>query len=185
MKRKTAREILAESFYELSETKDIDKITIREIAENCGYSPATFYRNFRDKYDLIAWAYTESLAKIMGRIESEGYTWEDILLQVAGLFEKERDYLANLLLHTTGHDAFLRHMGNINTETLRSHILRNNGGRKLDERTEAVIRVYCLGTVSLSCEWILGEFTASREELADIYEKALPEVLQPYLNERK
>ena len=47
MKRKTAKEILAESFRELAE----------EIADNCEYSPATFYRHFRDKYDLIAWDY--------------------------------------------------------------------------------------------------------------------------------
>lgn len=44
MKRKTAGELLAESFRELAETKSIDLITVREIAGNCGYSPATFYR---------------------------------------------------------------------------------------------------------------------------------------------
>ena len=34
--------------------KNVDnKITIQDIVDNCGYSPATFYRNFRDKYDLI------------------------------------------------------------------------------------------------------------------------------------
>ncbi len=36
MKRKTAREILAESFREVAEKKPIDKITIRDIVDNCG-----------------------------------------------------------------------------------------------------------------------------------------------------
>lgn len=45
MKRKTTKEILAESFHELAELKPIDKITIQDIVDNCGYSPATFYRN--------------------------------------------------------------------------------------------------------------------------------------------
>ena len=45
MKRKTSKEILAESFREVSERKPIDKITIRDITEDCGYSPATFYRH--------------------------------------------------------------------------------------------------------------------------------------------
>lgn len=54
MKRKTAKEILTASFQELAEKKSVDKITIQEIVDNCGYSPATFYRNFKDKYDLIA-----------------------------------------------------------------------------------------------------------------------------------
>lgn len=37
MKSKTAKEILAESFREVAETKQIDKITIRDIVDNCGY----------------------------------------------------------------------------------------------------------------------------------------------------
>ena len=37
MKRKTVKEILAESFREVAETKPIDKITIRDIVDNCGY----------------------------------------------------------------------------------------------------------------------------------------------------
>ena len=57
MKRKTAKELLAESFRELAQDRDIDKITVQDIAKNCGYSIATFYRQFRDKYDLIAWDY--------------------------------------------------------------------------------------------------------------------------------
>ena len=54
MKRKTAKEVLSESFREIAERKEADKITVKDITENCGYSPATFYRRFRDKYDLIA-----------------------------------------------------------------------------------------------------------------------------------
>ena len=54
LKRKTAKEILAESFREVAEHKNIDKITVRDITENCGYSSAAVYRQFRDKYDRIA-----------------------------------------------------------------------------------------------------------------------------------
>ena len=57
MKRKTTKEILAESFRELAENRPVDKITIQEIVDNCDYSPATFYRHFKDKYDMIAWDY--------------------------------------------------------------------------------------------------------------------------------
>ncbi|MBQ3273942.1 MAG: helix-turn-helix transcriptional regulator, partial [Christensenellaceae bacterium] len=61
MKRQTAKDILVASFRELAEKRTIDKITIKEITVNCGYSPATFYRHFNDKYDLIAWDYTRKL----------------------------------------------------------------------------------------------------------------------------
>ena len=73
MKRKTAKEILTASFQELAAVKSIDKITIQEIADNCGYSPATFYRNFKDKYDLIAWEHTRAVAEIVDRVGADDY----------------------------------------------------------------------------------------------------------------
>ena len=59
MKRKTAKEILSDSFRELAQVKPVDRITVKDITDNCGYSPATFYRQFKDKYDLIAWEFPE------------------------------------------------------------------------------------------------------------------------------
>ncbi len=41
MQRKTAKQILAESFREVAQTKSIDKITVKDITENRGYSSAT------------------------------------------------------------------------------------------------------------------------------------------------
>ena len=90
MKRKTAKEILADSFHELAEDRQIDKITVREIAANCGYSSATFYRQFRDKYDLIAWDYAQQIEKVMSRIGIDGYTWKRALWDCLEHYQKER-----------------------------------------------------------------------------------------------
>lgn len=57
MKRQTTKEILAASFREFATKKTVDKITIQDIADESGYSPATFYRHFSDKFDLIASAF--------------------------------------------------------------------------------------------------------------------------------
>lgn len=119
MKRKTAKEILAESFLELAGSKSIDKITVKDITDNCGYSTATFYRQFKDKYDLIAWQYTRGVAEIMGRIGEKDYGWKQTLLDGAYGFQKNRDYLANLLLHTSGHDQFIIYMTEINFNELK------------------------------------------------------------------
>ena len=95
MKRNTAKEILAESFHELANSKNIDKITIQDIVDNCGYSPATFYRNFKDKYDLIVWEHTRGVAKIMGTIDNY-HTWKQAMIDAAEWYNTEKVYLANL-----------------------------------------------------------------------------------------
>ena len=149
--------------------------------ENCGYSPATFYRHYKDKYDLIAWQYTRGVAQIMGKIDEKNYTWKQTLRDGAEGFQKEREYLANLFLHTSGHDSFVRYMTEINYNALKNHILSVSGRKELDEKTEMFIRIYCLGTVNLTCEWIFGKYTATPEELAEIYENSLPDPLRNYL----
>lgn len=181
MKRKTAKEILAASFRELAETRNIDKITIQDIVTNCGYSTATFYRHFKDKYDLIAWDYASRIAQIMERVGKNGYTWQHTLLDGLTQYQNEKEYLANLLIHTGGHDSFIRYMSETNCDELSACIKQLTGHETLDKQTEMYIRLYCLGTTCLNCEWILGNFEATAAELADVYEKSLPGPLRRLL----
>ncbi len=182
MKRKTAKEILAESLHELAGEKNLDKITIREIVDNCGYSPATFYRHFKDKYDLIAWDHTRAVAGLMGRIDDRDYRWNQALKEGALWLYRERDYLTNLFQHTSGHDSFIVYMVEINYNALKKHILSMNGRHELDREEALLLRTYCLGTVGLICEWILGAYEAKPEEIARICEQAIPENLKKYLS---
>ena len=113
MKRKTAREILCDSFHELAQDRPVDRITVREIAENGGYSSATFYRQFKDKYDLIAWDYARKIESLMSRIGTDGYTWEKALWDCLTHYQEEKEFLSNVLRHTSGHDSFVRYMTEI------------------------------------------------------------------------
>ena len=181
MKRMTAKEILAQSFRELAEKKNIDKITIKDITDNCGYSPATFYRNFSDKYDLIAWDYVYRTTEIMDKVGVDDYKWRDTLFDAFRFFEDNLQYLKNLLQHTNGHDSFVRYMGTFNTEHLVRCIKSINGLQDLDDDLMIYIQVYCYGTVQIGCEWILGNVQADGDYLAEMFEKALPEPLKKYL----
>ena len=181
MKRKTAKEILADSFRELAEVQNVDKITVKDITGNCGYSPATFYRQFRDKYDLIAWDYSRRAGEIMNRAGEPEYPWRNTLLAGAEYFEREKGYLANLFLHTSGLDSFLHYMTEVNDGFLRALVCRSMGTDIPDEKTRMYIHLYCHGTVALTCEWVLGNYSVSAKELAEVFENSLPAPLRPYL----
>ncbi len=181
MKRKTAKEILADSFRELAQTKSVDKITVKDITENCGYSSATFYRQFRDKYDLIAWDYSRNASGIMSKIGVDGYTWVGTLVDGAKYFEAEKTYLSNLFLHTSGLESFIRYMTEINEAYLRGLLLSIMDSDSLDEKTDMYVHLYCHGTVALTCDWVLGKYDVAADDLAEIFEKSLPEPLRKYL----
>ena len=181
MKRKTAKEILAESFQELAAVKSVDKITIQDIVDNCGYSPATFYRNFKDKYDLIAWEHARSVAKIVDQTSADDYLWKQTLYDGARLYNENRDYLVNLLKHTSGHDSFMRYMTEINSAALEKYILSVNGNQELTHEEMMYVKMYCHSIVGLACEWMLGEIDTTLEEIAKVYERSIPDPLKQYL----
>ena len=158
MKRKTSKELLAESFRELAEQMPIDKITIQDIVKNCGYSPATFYRQFKDKYDLIVWDYSRDVEKMLDYVKGDYPSWKRALSDAAAYFSTQKGYIANLLLHTNGFDSFVRNMTEIHYHCFRKCILKSAGADRLDEKTVMYIRLYCQGTVALTGEWILGKY---------------------------
>ena len=181
MRRRTSKEILAESFRELTKRKPAGRITVIDIAENCGYSTTTFYRHFKDKYDLMAWEYTCRVEKIMDEYSGDESEWLLVCLNTAKFFDEEKDYLSNLLLHTNGYDSFVFNMKKIHFDIVSRWILKNHREEVLDTKTEMYIRTYCHGTVDLSCEWIMGKYDVTVEELAEVFENCMPDPLRKYL----
>lgn len=59
--RKTTKDYIADSAIELLSKKPVEKITVTQIARNCGLSTRTFYNNFADKYALFLWIYFRRL----------------------------------------------------------------------------------------------------------------------------
>lgn len=55
----TTKRALAQSLKKLLQTKPLSKITINDIAEDCGVSRMTFYYHFADIYDLVEWTCQE------------------------------------------------------------------------------------------------------------------------------
>ena len=48
---------IAEGLKELCHHKDFNKISVRDITEQCGLNRQTFYYHFQDKYELLDWIY--------------------------------------------------------------------------------------------------------------------------------
>lgn len=47
------KQILEESLKKIMLQKPLDKITIRDLTEDCGISRMAFYYHFKDIYDLV------------------------------------------------------------------------------------------------------------------------------------
>lgn len=181
MKRKTTKEILAESFLELAKTNRIDKITISDIVKNCGMSQPTFYNHFKDKYDMMVWLHINSSNEIMLKIGKNGYEWRDTLYEGIRSYHENRDFVLNALKHTSGQDSFRLYVQRINYDLLVGEVRKQLMTEHIPDEILGIIKIYVLGTVQYILDWILNDMDLSPDQIAEICEKSLPEPLKQYL----
>lgn len=78
---------LQQSLKNLLLKKPLTKITINDIAEDCGINRMTFYYHFKDIYDLVQWTCLEDARRALND-QNTYETWQQGLLQ---LFENIRE----------------------------------------------------------------------------------------------
>ena len=59
---------LAASLKKLLSKKELSKITITNITEECGVNRQTFYYHFKDIYDLLEWIFTNESIEIKSKV---------------------------------------------------------------------------------------------------------------------
>lgn len=77
----TTKRALEASLKNLMLKKPLDKITINDIAEDCGINRMTFYYHFKDIYDLIEWSCVEDASKALEGKKTYD-TWQQGFLQI-------------------------------------------------------------------------------------------------------
>ncbi len=176
--KKNTKELLAHSLVKLSATKSVDKITVQEISAACGLTKTTFYNHFRDKYDLIVWAYAEPVKQIVERLGEEGYTIGNAILGIVQYFDENRKFILNALKNTSGQNYFLHHVARIHFTVLRDFIA-SRGCTAPSPKLEALMKLYAYGTVQMVAEWMLGGAPIPAETFAVYLEAGIPEDLKP------
>ena len=134
MKRITTKELLASSFLELSEKKPINKITIANIVENCELTQPTFYRHFKDKYDMMIWIYVKEIGKSFEKIGTDKHEWKDTIIDGVVYFTENKKFLINALKHTSGRDSFLWQMSKMNIEFMENEIKKRDAYKRMLKR---------------------------------------------------
>ena len=75
--------------------KPLDKITIADIAEDCGINRMTFYYHFKDIYDLIEWACVEDAARALEGKKTYD-TWQQGFLQIFHAVQENKPFIMNV-----------------------------------------------------------------------------------------
>ena len=75
--------------------RPLDKITVTDIAEDCGINRMTFYYHFRDIYDLVEWACQEAARRILDGKRTYT-TWQEGFRRILDGLIDNRPFILNV-----------------------------------------------------------------------------------------
>ena len=88
------KQVLEESLKKLMLHKPLDKITIRDLTEDCGISRMAFYYHFKDIYDLVEWACLEDATRALAGKKTYD-TWSEGLVQIFDAVYENKPFILN------------------------------------------------------------------------------------------
>lgn len=154
IERKTTKQLLAQSFIELSQKQAIEKITVDDITNNCGLSRQTFYYYFEAKYDLVSWIFSEMANSILdSHITKE--PWGTSLGRVLGLISAERIFYRKVMEKRDSDlffSSFYEYCVSYYTRQLRELYQIET----IDSELEFMIRFNCHGCTNITRDWLEG-----------------------------
>ena len=181
MSREDTKYVFAKSIMELMESQSLDKITVTDIVKTSGMTRQTFYRYFKDKYDLVNW-YFERLADKSFKQISNSYTLKE------GLTKKFTFLLNDCVFFSEAFKS--KDYNNIENYDYQSilelykKIIYNKIGDIPDD-IMFLLEMYCHGSITMTVEWATTGMERSPEEMADLLISALPQKLEELLSDLK
>ena len=157
---------LEQSLKNLLLKKPLTKITVGDIADDCGINRMTFYYHFKDIYDLVEWSCLEDAKRALD--EKKTYeTWQQGLLQIFEAVEENRPFILNVYrcIHREQVEKYLQPLvdqlilGVINEETGNMTIR--------DEDKQFIAQIYSYIFIGLMLDWIKDDMREDPQPLVD------------------
>lgn len=176
--KKSPKLILANSLEEILKTRSFDRITVGDIADNCGLSRTTFYRQFKDKYDCMNWVYQNKISQIIAE-NSDIASWKNLIMQIAVFLYGKKDYFAKVNNYQE-QNSLMDCIHKCGMDYATEMVKKENSDGKLSREDYYLLHMYMTATVECIDMWLREGCTGGPEFLAQMQSAFMPEVLRRY-----
>lgn len=155
---------LAQSLKKFMARKPFEKITVRDLLEDCDIARATFYYHFEDIYSLMQWMFQSEALSLLKKSES-CLTWEDGLLLLMQ-YINENDKVCLCAYHSIGRDELYRYFTSGVKDALKKFIasIPESTTARQDD-IDFITEFYTGAFVSMLVRWLLKPDRGSPEEI--------------------
>ncbi len=157
---------LEQSLKNLLLKKPLTKITVGDIAEDCGINRMTFYYHFKDIYDLVEWSCLEDAKRALD--EKKTYdTWQQGLLQIFEAVQENKPFILNVYrcVHREQVEKYLQPLVD---QLLLDVINEESSGITVrEEDKQFIAQVYSYIFIGLMLDWIKDDLHEAPQQIVD------------------
>lgn len=163
----TTKYALEASLKKLLLEKPIDKVTISDLANDCGISRMAFYYHFKDIYDLVEWVCLEDAKRALQGKKTYD-TWQEGLQQIFEAVIENKPFIMNVY-RTLSREQIENYLFKLTHALLIGVVEEKSAGARVTEEEKAFIAdFYKYGFVGIMLDWIKD---GMKEDYGDITEK--------------
>ena len=157
---------LEQSLKNLLLKKPLTKITVSDIADDCGINRMTFYYHFKDIYDLVEWSCLEDAKRALD--EKKTYdTWQQGLLQIFEAVQQNKPFILNVYrcVHREQVEKYLQSL----VDELLIGVIEEkaNGMTVRDEDKQFIAQAYGYMFIGLMLDWIKDNMREDPRQIVD------------------
>ena len=168
---------IVDAFNVLIADTDFEDITIQAIVDEAEVSKATFYRYFKDKYDVMNYNYKHILDDAVRLSTVQNY--RDLYLRLYQLGETKLRAIRGAF-RSTGVNSFERYIYEYSKSVVEEVTRLNRDGAGLSREEALQLDVFCYGISYMYKKWITGQYDIAPSDAADRLYEIMPPTLKDY-----
>lgn len=146
--------------------KPLDKITINDIAADCGINRMTFYYHFKDIYDLVEWSCVEDAGKALEGKKTYD-TWQQGFLNIFEAVLENKPFIMNVY-HSVSREQVENYLYKLTYDLLIGVVEEKSVGMRVrDEDKKFIADYYKFAFVGLMLDWIRKDMKEDPRHIID------------------
>lgn len=169
---------LFDALYVLMQTQPIEEISVGDILERAHVSRSSFYRRYRDKYELLTASYKRLMDNtFLGCMQ--GNSWKESSVALYRILGEHPKFFKHAIARR-GPDSLFQFIMDVILGCVAQRFCEHGQDLYADWRMLMAAKAYLSGTLDVTCEWAQADMPYPADELIEWLCEIMPECLKPY-----
>ena len=169
---------LFDALYALMQNKTIEEISVGEILTNAHVSRSSFYRRYRDKYELLTASYKRLMDNTFLQC-MQGRSWRESSVALYHTLAEHPRFFKHAIARR-GPDSLYQSIVDVILGCMAERCREQGKDLYADWKLLCAAKAYLQGTLDVTCDWAQADMPYPADELIEWLCEIMPECLKPY-----